>query len=95
MERTIPIALTDAPAIEIDAALIARCLDLSPSEFRSLMASGAIRQLCERGVGVDAGLYRASFYHGNRRVRLVVDADGNLVADVDVSAANPNASISP
>jgi hypothetical protein len=40
--------------------------------------------LCERGTGEDAGLYRASFYHEGKRVRLVVDGDGNPVLGRDV-----------
>jgi hypothetical protein len=76
--RTIPIAVADAPEVEIDAALVARGLGLAPEAFRRLMDTHRIAVLCERGTGVDAGLYRASFYHGQRRVRLVVDRDGAL-----------------
>lgn len=64
------------PAIEIDAALVAPGLGLTAAEFRQLMDQRRITLLCERGVGEDAGRYRASFYYGDRRVRLVVDADG-------------------
>jgi hypothetical protein len=38
-----------------------------------------ITVLCERGTGEDRGLYRASFYHDGKRVRLVVDADGHPI----------------
>lgn len=64
------------PSIEIDAVLVARELELEVEAFRQLMADGKISVLCERGTGEDAGLYRASFYHGTRRARLVVDANG-------------------
>jgi hypothetical protein len=64
------------PSIEIDAVLVARELQLGVDEFRRLMADGRISVLCERGTGEDAGHYRASFYHGTRRARLVVDANG-------------------
>jgi hypothetical protein len=37
-----------------------------------------ITVLCERGVGEDFGRYRASFYYGDRRVRLVLDAAGSV-----------------
>ena len=67
------------PQIEIDAALVALALDLEVAEFRRLMEQGRIATLCERGVGEDAGLYRASFYYGDRRARLVVDAGGTPV----------------
>lgn len=75
--RRIGIALN--PQIEIDAALVALALDLEVAEFRRLMEQGRIATLCERGVGEDAGLYRASFYYGDRRARLVVDAGGTPV----------------
>ena len=66
------------PAIEIDAALIAPRLGLTVAEFRQLMEQRRITVLCERGVGEDAGRYRASFYYGDRRVRLVVEAAGRM-----------------
>ena len=66
------------PAIEIDAALVAPRLGLAVAEFRQLMDQRRITVLCERGVGEDTGRYRASFYYGDRRVRLVVDAAGRV-----------------
>jgi hypothetical protein len=67
----------EADPIEIDGALVARGLGLAVPEFRQLMDDRKVTLLCERGVGNDAGLYRASFYHAGRRFRLVVDARGN------------------
>ncbi len=64
------------PPIEIDAALVARALELPVEEFRQLMTDRKISVLCERGTGEDAGHYRASFYYGARRARLVVDGKG-------------------
>ena len=69
------------PQVEIDAALVADGLGLAVDEFRRLMEQRKISVLCERGTGQDAGLYRASFYHGQRRVRMVVDASGTPVED--------------
>ena len=66
------------PAIEIDAALVAPRLGLTVAEFRQLMEQRRITVLCELGVGEDAGRYRASFYYGDRRVRLVVEAAGQM-----------------
>lgn len=34
---------------------------------------------CERGVGENAGLHRANFYHEGKRVRLVVHGQGHPV----------------
>ena len=43
----------------------------------------AIDRLCERGTGEDAGLYRATFYHGTKRARVVVDRQGRFVGAVE------------
>ena len=76
MVAMIPIELAGAPEIEIDGASVARGFGLEVEAFRQLMDDRKISVLCERGTGEEAGLYRASFYHGTRRVRLVVDRDG-------------------
>lgn len=67
------------PSIEIDGAAVARALGLDVAEFRRMMDHGKITVLCERGTGEDAGRYRASFYHGDRRARFVVDRNGRLL----------------
>jgi hypothetical protein len=77
MGKPIPIDLTPSLTVEIDGALVARGLGLAVADFRQLMERRKIAVLCERGTGEDAGLYRASFYYEDRRVRLVVDRDGN------------------
>lgn len=80
MGDAIPIRLGERqPDIEIDAALVADGLGLEVERFRELMSVRKVSVLCERGTGEDAGLYRASFYHEGRRVRLVVDAAGQPV----------------
>jgi hypothetical protein len=42
------------------------------------MREGKITVLCERGVDEDAGRYRMTFFHENRRFRLVVDEEADL-----------------
>lgn len=79
MGDAIPLQLADRPDIEIDGALVASGLGLDVEAFRELMSRRKVSVLCERGTGEDEGLYRASFYHEGRRVRLVVDADGRPV----------------
>lgn len=79
MGKRIPVELHPSHGVEIDGALVARGLDLALGEFRQLMEHRKITVLCERGVGEDAGLYRASFYHHGKRVRLVVDGNGNPI----------------
>lgn len=79
MGKSIPIDLNPSRAVEIDGALVATGLGLALADFRQLMEHRKITVLCERGTGEDAGLYRASFYHEGKRVRLVVDEDGNPI----------------
>ena len=79
--KTIHIDVNPSHVVEIDGALVARGLGLEVSEFQLLMERRQVTVLCERGTGEPAGLYRASFYHDGRRVRLVVDCDGKPVRD--------------
>ena len=69
-----------APRLEIDGAMDARELGLETGQFRQLMADGKISVLCEKGTGEDSGTWRASFYHGKRRARFVVDSRGRPLA---------------
>lgn len=66
------------PEIEVDAVTVATALGLSLEEFRTLMDSGRIQTLSERGTGAELGLYRLSFWHGKRRYRVVTDAQGRV-----------------
>ena len=81
MAKTIPLALDPSVGIEIDGALVARELGMPVARFQQLMDQGKVTVLCERGIGEDAGLYRATFYYGDKRVRLVVDDHGTPVQD--------------
>ena len=80
MSKSIPIKLSPSMNVEIDATIIAEGLELAVPRFRELMQQGKVSVLCERGTGEDQGLYRASFYHAGKRVRLVVDSEGNPVS---------------
>lgn len=87
MGKSIPLDLTPALEIEIeieiDAAPIAAALGLEQADFLRLLEQRKIDRLCERGTGTDAGLYRASFYHGSKRARVVVDRQGRFVGAVE------------
>lgn len=80
MAKSIPIDLNPSNDIEIDGEFVAHGLGLTISRFQQLMEQRKITMLCERGTDEDAGLYRASFYHEGKRVRLVVDGSGRRVA---------------
>jgi hypothetical protein len=72
------VGFTDS-GIEIDAEFLAKGLGLSVAEMRDLMRAGAITSRSERGIGGDAGLYRLTFFHAGRRLRLIVDSEGRVI----------------
>jgi len=65
--------------LSIDAAVVGRGLNVEPSLVPVRMREGKITVLCERGFDEDAGRYRLTFFYRNRRFRLVVDEEGNVV----------------
>jgi len=64
---------------QIDASIIGRDLGLQPSEVQKLMHEGKLTSSCKRGVDQDAGRYRLTFFHGNRRLRLITDNTGQII----------------
>jgi hypothetical protein len=83
--ETVPRATNMAPVvvaadgIEVDAAEIAAGLGLAAAAVPALMRQGTITARHEQGVGADEGRHRLTFFCGNRRLRLVVDAAGAIV----------------
>lgn len=82
--KTIPLQLTQEGSgplagVEIDGALVAHGLGLATDAFRQLMEDRKVSVLCERGVGEDAGRYRATFYFQDRRFRAVIESSGRVV----------------
>ena len=65
--------------ILVDAKLLADVLRLDPAAVHSLMKAQEITSFCERGIEEHEGQYRLSFFYGNRRARLNVDAAGNVI----------------
>ena len=86
MPKDIAIELAGAAEIGIDGARVAQGFGLDVDTFRRLMDERAVTLLCERGVGEDEGLHRATFYHGKRRLRLVLDRFGKVVANAGPDA---------
>jgi len=76
-------------AIEVEAAIIAEWLGLAPEQVQTEMRSGRITSVCERGVDADAGTFRLSFNVGNRRLRLIVDAAGEVIRRSTLTLADP------
>nr|WP_296712338.1 DUF6522 family protein [Rhodoblastus sp.] len=65
--------------IEVDAELLGDLLKILPEEVPVLMRSRSITSICEHGVDDHVGQYRLSFFYRNRRARLSVDRDGNIL----------------
>lgn len=63
----------------VDAALLARLLDVPASEVQALMREGRITSLCEKGVEEHADQFRLTFFHGNRRACVRVDPSGRIL----------------
>ena len=74
-----PIVSFEEGAIHIDATVIGRALSVEPSLVQVRMREGKITAFCERGIDEDSGRYRLTFFHKNRRFRLVVDKEGNAI----------------
>lgn len=65
--------------IDLDAALIAADFGLDCPGVLEAMRVGQLTAVYERGVDDDAGRHRVTFYHGNTRLRLIVDASGEVI----------------
>lgn len=65
--------------ITVDARLIADCLGMTPAAVQAGMREGTITSRCEKGVDADAGRHRLTFFHGSRRLRLLVDEMGVII----------------
>lgn len=75
---TSPIDIADGE-VNVDAALIASAFELDPAAVLEEMRCGRLTSRWERGVDKDAGRYRVTFFHGSRRLSLIVDANGQVL----------------
>lgn len=66
-------------SVSIEAALIAKDLGLEPDHVLEAMRSGRVTASCERGIAEDAGRLRVTFYHHDRRLRLIIDDAGRVL----------------
>ena len=67
-------------SFDVDAATIGNGLNLDAGVIPALMKAGEITSACERGEGADAGRYRLTFLHGDKRFRITVDTAGAILA---------------
>jgi hypothetical protein len=66
-------------AIVVDADVIGKALGIDRLRVQQFMRAGKITSLSERGIDDDAGTYRLTFFYGNRRARLIVSEQGNVL----------------
>jgi hypothetical protein len=69
----------DGDSFTIDARDLAQLFELDAERVREMMRAGEIRSRVERGEGEDAGRFRLTFIHRERRVQLIVAADGAVI----------------
>lgn len=72
----------------IDAALLGDLFDLSPDRVQELMRKNEITSVCEHGEGEHEGQHRLTFFHGSRRVRLIVDDAGRILKRSTINFGN-------
>ena len=78
VQRMKPIEFENG-AVQIDAAIVAEGLGLAPALLQEAMRAGRITGVAERGVDVDSGRHRLTFFSEHRRFRVVVDEAGAIL----------------
>lgn len=74
---------------QIDAAMVAEALNITPEDLRRQMREGHVTSRFERGEGEDSGRFRVTFFSQHRRFRLTVDATGAVLhrSTIDLGSA--------
>ena len=67
-------------AFTVAAETIGEGLKLDPAEVQAMLKSGAILSSVEAGVDDDFGTFRLTFSTRHRRLRLIIDALGDVVS---------------
>ena len=66
-------------AVNIEAAVIATDLGLSPEGVLDALRDKRLAAVCEQGLEQDAGRWRLTFSYANRRLRLIIDDTGRVL----------------
>lgn len=77
------------PEPVIDAADLARALDLSPEQVRTFMRNSDITSRFETGIDEDAGTHRLTFWYKQTRVRFTCDMEGNVLKTSRINTQTP------
>ena len=73
-----PLEFEDS-GIQVDATIVAAGLGIEPTLLLERLREGKITSLSERGIDVDSGRYRLTFFSENRRFSLTVDESGIII----------------
>lgn len=79
LERAMSDVQFKESSISVDAKLIGKSLGIEVPLVQALIRERKITSICERGVDQDAGTYRLTFFHGSRRLRLIVSEEANII----------------
>jgi len=69
----------EGDAVQVPAAVIAYGFELETPMVQSLMRSGELTSLYEKGEKEDFGRYRLTFFYMNRRFQLVIDSTSKIL----------------
>ena len=68
-------------AVEVDATLVARGLNLPVAQFMAKMRRGVVYSTSKRGIGEDEDRFRLTFRYRDRVFRLIVTTTGEIVSE--------------
>ena len=63
----------------VDAHDLGPLLGLAPADVPAKMRAGEITSQSEEGIDEDAGRKRLTFWYAGQRVRIICDAEGNVL----------------
>lgn len=66
--------------VQVDASILAQAFAISAEDLRLGMREGAITSRFEQGEGEDAGKVRLTFFTADRRLRMIADERGSVLA---------------
>lgn len=66
--------------VQVDASILAQAFAISAEDLRLGMREGSITSRFEQGEGEDAGKVRLTFFSADRRVRMIADERGSVLA---------------
>lgn len=73
------IVTVEGGMMQVEASVVADGLRLTPDALRAALQDGTVTSRCEAGIGEDEGRFRITFFSTNRRMRLIVGADGTVL----------------